>query len=1791
MSSSNVFTTPQSGLLTSPYRTPEDADAILLGADGTPLPFANPTNLELLDTMIGYYHTSFGTLFTLKTSIIALEDQATLVTFPELSLLDEVDRDSIFSMYSMPELLAIRKKTTKLLSKLERTSLTTLKTHIDTFDKIMKIRKQEELDDHRLDNLLTGFVLYTHRPTPVPSSTVHPIITSVPSSRNLPIVPHRLPCNLPPVLQALNQPKLVTYETKIINRIYTAKTYVPMRSELISFLDQSGNYLEATALLSANFILEEELNYGKALGIPFKLTVPNWDYHELLTMLDHTYYPATAAVDTVLADLEKIIMAPVSKLFTFASLVNYKDYFSAFNIYLIKNAEMVKNQKESVIVNRFITNMSFDPTILKLKEKEHKTMAACLVDVDKYLKVQEDYLSYMDTPSIVPSPPLVLPSPPVVLNNVAVKVARPKATPTQLQGCWNCENQTVPPGTRKHTRYWLCPLNCKFCTEKCKGKCQAFLDFSAPRVAALEKLRPHDASVKVRLLPGSSTITNLSTIPSVCTNHIIPDVVHNIVNIPNNTVLLPIIDSGATYSCINNVDLLVQNSLTMPTLSNSLGVVMLSDSNTTLPIVGTGKFIDFPSLDVHFVPSLGESLLSVSDIVDKNNIVLFDKMNNYCISCSDEEVISKYNQLIDYSKQHNLISLTSTRSSDKLYRLDPSIPPTTDRVKSKTSSKTKKRSTYSFPIHHNTINIHHNTINTLHNSMTLEEVVTYYHRAWNHASMDMMISNISNNVYMDTNRLLTIDAIKKHFPRCMACSVGSMKQRPHPRTSVRRNIALGAEVQVDVQHWYSAGNSDTIAYNGAKYVLTCIDLASDYTWTYSLRDLKYMPRYLEFLRVVIFHKQRKLSIIRCDNAFITKDMRDWAMQEKVGVQLLPCIPHEHYQIGRIERKHQTLHHAVIKALYQPHLNKRYWYMALRDAVHKSNIQSKSRLSGASSYRLWHGIDPDTINHPILPFGTVVMAHVPLALQNTFSGAAVVTYYIGCAIDYHGGLLLWNPTTLKSCIRRTYKVLGPTLDTYTAPTIMLDPPTAEEIRNMQFIQPIPEPMDIISPVRVVDRVTRSSTTPPPDTENGVTIAETGVSPTDSMTENDIIDHILPPSSITATNILPENELTELPAIQPTYVVPPTPQIAENSDFYQIYDPVTNTGNQLKKYFLYIGKLFIDSETHESFTITAVCRTPSSTRPFFQFYDHTRYPTAPAHQDDYEYTPCSEILSVKDYKFLSPIHHINHITTNVSDYSLPDKPMTIAMISSHPHSALLEEALNKELQSYVRNGAITASTLTPAAIKAAGYQLLSVRVIFSIKLHHDGSFNKYKVRMVLRGDKWRNIDNIDLYASTVRVDSLRLIFSLVCHFNLEIAFFDVETAFLVPPLKLDEHIYIKRPNNLDDSHMPAISKVNKCIYGLPQAAKYFEDDLNAKMASLNFKPLVTDPKLFIRRTGDEFVIVATHVDDNFVAATNIELRSQFLAEIGQLYNITVVLDPPTFLGINLNRDRTNNTLSISQPLYITTLLEKHNISLVESHPPSTPMVAVDIDPIIPLPPSPLLDSHGITKYQSRIGGLLYLAIMTRPDILYAVITLSQYTQAPTEQNLLATNRILRYVAGTIDLTMQYHKSTSSVLSLNAYADASYNVHRDNKSHSGLMICIGDFSAPLLFSSKKQTITADSSTVAELIAAHAVTKELQWVINMLTELGFSLPTTPILHQDNMSTIKIFNQPGNSGKTKHISLRFNIVRELRANGTIHIIYCPTEDMLADIFTKAFGPSAFLQLRPLLMGHTNTTALAEKVS
>ena len=72
----------------------------------------------------------------------------------------------------------------------------------------------------------------------------------------------------------------------------------------------------------------------------------------------------------------------------------------------------------------------------------------------------------------------------------------------------------------------------------------------------------------------------------------------------------------------------------------------------------------------------------------------------------------------------------------------------------------------------------------------------------------------------------------------------------------------------------------------------------------------------------------------------------------------------------------------------------------------------------------------------------------------------------------------------------------------------------------------------------------------------------------------------------------------------------------------------------------------------------------------------------------------------------------------------------------------------------------------------------------------------------------------------------------------------------------------------------------------------------------------------------------------------------------------------------------------------------------------------------------------------------------------------------------------------------------------------------------------------------------------------------------------------QDNQSTIRLLTNKGASaGRTKHLRRRFNGLREHVMNGDISVHYLASDLMIADILTKPLGPTAFLTLRPLLMG------------
>jgi hypothetical protein len=177
------------------------------------------------------------------------------------------------------------------------------------------------------------------------------------------------------------------------------------------------------------------------------------------------------------------------------------------------------------------------------------------------------------------------------------------------------------------------------------------------------------------------------------------------------------------------------------------------------------------------------------------------------------------------------------------------------------------------------------------------------------------------------------------------------------------------------------------------------------------------------------------------------------------------------------------------------------------------------------------------------------------------------------------------------------------------------------------------------------------------------------------------------------------------------------------------------------------------------------------------------------------------------------------------------------------------------------------------------------------------------------------------------------------------------------------------------------------------------------------------------------------------------------------------------------------------------------------------------------------------------------------------------------------LLRYIYNTRDLTLRFGGPDATLVHF-ATADSSYSSHPDRKSHTGGTFHISTQGAPYDVLTKKQSVTADSSTVSETIGCHYISKGVKWARTLLSEFGITLdPTT--LFSDNKSTLRIISNSGSSGASKHIDIRYMVLREYIANKEVSMQYLPTHDMLADFFTKALPPHQFLFLRNIIMGHS----------
>ncbi|XP_074356626.1 secreted RxLR effector protein 161-like [Apium graveolens] len=214
---------------------------------------------------------------------------------------------------------------------------------------------------------------------------------------------------------------------------------------------------------------------------------------------------------------------------------------------------------------------------------------------------------------------------------------------------------------------------------------------------------------------------------------------------------------------------------------------------------------------------------------------------------------------------------------------------------------------------------------------------------------------------------------------------------------------------------------------------------------------------------------------------------------------------------------------------------------------------------------------------------------------------------------------------------------------------------------------------------------------------------------------------------------------------------------------------------------------------------------------------------------------------------------------------------------------------------------------------------------------------------------------------------------------------------------------------------------------------------------------------------------------------------------------------------------------------------------------------------------------TLYKQIVGSLMYLTT-TRPDRMYSVSLISRYMENPTKMHLLATKRILRYLQGTRDFGLFYQKGEKDLF---GFTDSDYAGDQDDRrSTSGYVFMLG--TTAVSWSSKKQPIVNLSTTEAEFIAATACACQAIWLRRILEELQVKQVKATTIFCDNNSAIKLSRNPVLHGRSKHIDVKYYFLRYLSNDGTIELVYCRTEDQVADIQTKPLKVATFVKLRGL---------------
>ncbi|VVT49811.1 uncharacterized protein SAPINGB_P002455 [Magnusiomyces paraingens] len=1088
----------------------------------------------------------------------------------------------------------------------------------------------------------------------------------------------------------------------------------------------------------------------------------------------------------------------------------------------------------------------------------------------------------------------------------------------------------------------------------------------------------------------------------------------------------------------------------------------------------------------------------------------------------------------------------------------------------------------------------------VHEVFAVESSANLWHKRLGHASVDVL-KKLSKSLSVKPTHFEVVDSHK-----CDACLGGKATALPFNGTTEKASRPLELFVS-------DLSGPHVATPVGHRYVLTIMDYYSRYSYVEllvrksdaSLAIRNFIARCESYFsgdsagdRVAYFHSDN-------GGEYISKDLEQFFVSK--GIKHTYTVPHTPQQNGVAERLNRTLFEKAKSMLLYAHAPEYLWGEAVKSANYIRNRLPSRTTGGVAPLQLWTGKPPSY--HHMKVFGCQATVVLPGAKRESkLSSNTEAGVFVGYSLDRTAYRVLLDSSIVEArsvyfdeskfpfmksdkdlsingtgvgfsvgsgsgsmsgpCFDSKGTVLG-LIDLYQHPHLVL-------VLVLFVLLPSPSPSSSPS----------HSPSPPPSSSSSIIvnmprsvrrILSTPSAPLESPTLP-TLPSIASVPSLPSSPILP-------PSDHDVSISPDSSPIVSSSEYIPSQLDLSEAGPSINESDISGDSGISQRGGDIGFQPSIIASQESPSSDLVNSLDQagvsvvTKDDTQAVLPKSRSRVVAVRLPSITPAKRPSSDDIVSPPSKHLCENSLKQSPVSATPAKrpaeeeciSYRHPSSFEEAMSSEeaefwleacvieMSSLKRNGTWELVDLPP------GRKAINSKWVFKVKRKADGSIERYKARLVCIGfSQVEGIDYTETFAPVVRYETVRIVLAIAAQFGFQVHHMDVETAFLNGDLK--EDIYMRQPKGfVVKGQESKVCHLKKSLYGLKQAPLCWNEKIHGALVKLGFIRNESDYGVYTKGSGSTMVIIALYVDDLLISGNSSEVIAKTKSSLSSMFKMKDLGPVEQFLGMRVKQSPYHITVDVSR--YIFDVLEEFGMQNCSSV--KTPLPTRDL--------SDFSESDSATDasmYRSIIGKLIYAANCARPDLAVAVSFLCRYMQSPKSIHMEAAKHTLRYLKGTAELGLEYR--AQKVYKLVGYSDADYAQDKqDRKSFTGYVFILSG--GPITWACRKQVSPASSSVESEYMSLSDASKECFWINQLLSLCKIPVPLPVTMFEDNQGCIALAQNPVFHRRTKHIDVRYHVVRHYIRSGVIHLEYLDTQVMLADMFTKNLGRVKFETLRGLL--------------